>query len=116
MTLDKRATIQDIIKKVEDKTIENICVESVRAISIDANVAEQIYQDAKANNLQVVPSDFPDLCVLDPNPVQTFIRKVMFAMTELEKNLIVQRLQDGQQKKEHELKQKYHKHKKKVAS
>ena len=46
-----------------------------------------------------MPSDFPDLCVLDPNPVQTFIRHVMFAMTELETNLIVQRLQDGPQRK-----------------
>ena len=54
---------------------------------------------SKEQNIQIVPADIPDLCVLDPNPVQTFIRRVMFAMTELEKNLIVQRLRHGQQRK-----------------
>jgi len=75
----------------------------VRAISRDANVAEEMYQKAKKHNIQIVPADIPDLCALDPNPVQTFIRRVMFAMTELEKNLIVQRLSDGRQRKKEQI-------------
>ena len=88
-----------MLNKTNGKYIEKIYVESVRAISRDADVAEEMYKQAKDKGVQIVPSDIPELCVLDLNPVQTFMRRVMFAVTELEKNLIVQRLQDGQQQK-----------------
>ena len=99
LTMDKRDKISDLLTKTKDKDIEKVYVESIRAISRDANVAEAIFLKSQKENVQIVPADFPDLCVLDPNPVQTFIRRVMFAMTELEKNLIVQRLKDGQKRK-----------------
>ena len=99
LTMDKRDSISDLLTKTKDKDIEKVYVESIRAISRDANVAEAMFLKSQKENVQIVPADFPDLCILDPNPVQTFIRRVMFAMTELEKNLIAQRLKDGQQRK-----------------
>ena len=99
LTMDKRDKISDLLTKTKDKEIEKVYVESIRAISRDANVAEAMFLKSQKENVQIVPADFPDLCVLDPNPVQTFIRRVMFAMTELEKKLIVQRLKDGQKRK-----------------
>ena len=54
----------------------------------------------------MVPADAPDLLVHDPTPVQTFLRRVMFAMVELEKNLIVQRLAHGRAKKYDKMEQK----------
>ena len=105
LRLDKRTTITDMLNKTKDKDIEKIYVESVRAISRDAGVAEEMYQQAKAKGVQIVPSDIPEVCVLDPNPVQTFMRRFMFAVTELENHLIVQQLQDGQQNKRNQLSQ-----------
>jgi DNA invertase Pin-like site-specific DNA recombinase len=99
LSLNKRTKITNILNKTKGKDIQKICVESARAISRDANVAEEMYQKAREAGVQIVPADIPDLCALQPNPVQIFIRRMMFAMTELEKNLNVQRLRDGQQKK-----------------
>ena len=39
--------------------------------------------------------DLPDLFVHHPSPVQTFTRRVILAMVELEKNLIANRPEDG---------------------
>lgn len=65
-----------------------------------------MYQKSKEAMVQMVPADAPDLLVHDPTPVQTFLRRVMFAMVELEKNLIVQRLAHGRAKKHDKVEQK----------
>ena len=64
LRLDKRTTITDMLNKTKDKDIEKIYVESVRAMSRDAAVAEEMYQEANSNGIQIVPADIPDLCVL----------------------------------------------------
>ena len=99
MPLDKRRQFQKLMADTSSKQIAKIYFESIRALARDATVAEQIYQKSKDAKVQLVAADCPDLLTHDPTPVQTFLRRVMFAMIELEKNLIVQRLADGRAKK-----------------
>ena len=106
LPMDKRKHFQKLMQGTSNKQISKIYFESIRALSRDATVAEQMYQKSKETNVQMVPADAPDLLVHDPTPVQTFLRRVMFAMVELEKNLIVQRLADGRAKKHDKMKQK----------
>ena len=129
LPLDKRSTFQSMLSGTKFK-IDKIFVESARAVSRDADVAEQIYKAAKAANVEIIPQDWteshpsrprwprasapsrnawpprsasaclsvgqdlPGLFAHDPSPVETFMRRVVLAMTELEKNLIVSRLAD----------------------
>ena len=99
MPLDKRRQFQKLMADTSSKQIAKIYFESIRALARDATVAEQIYQKSKDAKVQLVAADCPDLLTHDPTPVQTFLRRVMFAMIELEKNLIVQRLANGRAKK-----------------
>ena len=49
--------------------------------------------------IHIIPVDLPDLMDHNPNPAQKFMRRVMFAYTELEKDITVQRLQHGWKQK-----------------
>ena len=106
LPMDKRKHFENLMQDTSNKQIRNIYFESVRALSRDATVAEHMYQKSKEAHVQMVPADAPDLLVHDPTPVQTFLRRVMFAMVELEKNLIVQRLAHGRAKKHEKMEQK----------
>lgn len=78
--MDKRAKIADILEKTADKDFESVFVESVRAICDQPSW----YQKVKKANIQIVPADIPDLCVLNPNPVQMFIRPVIGSGFEMD--------------------------------
>ena len=106
LPMDKRKHFENLMQDTSNKQIRKIYFESVRALSRDATVAEHMYQKSKEAHVQMVPADAPDLLVHDPTPVQTFLRRVMFAMVELEKNLIVQRLAHGRAKKHEKMEQK----------
>ncbi len=52
-----------------------------------SRVSEEAYQHSKKEGVQIVPADVPDPYEISPNPVQQFMRRVVFAVTELEKEL-----------------------------
>lgn len=80
-----------------------VLMESARALARKATVAEDIWEQSKASGIKLEASDLPGLLKHWPTPAEGFIRKVMFAMYEFEKDLIVMRLVNGlQQKKDQE--------------
>ena len=99
LPLDKRGQFTKLMEMGAAKNLDKIYIESTRALARDADIAEAAYKTSKSMGVQIVPADLPDLCTHNPNAVQTFLRRVMFAMVELEKNLIVERLGDGRKRK-----------------
>ncbi|CAE8632280.1 unnamed protein product [Polarella glacialis] len=99
LPLDKRGVFQKLLHDCKEKNIKKLFVESTRAVARDANVTEALFQLSKKLGVSIIPSDVPDLFVHNPNPAQKFLRRVIAAATELEKNLAVQRLQAGLQLK-----------------
>ena len=99
LPLDQRSQFTKLMDMGAADKLDKIYFESTRAIARDADVAEAAYKTSKHIGVQLVPADLPELCTLNPNAVQTFLRRVMFAMVELEKNLIVERLEDGRKRK-----------------
>ena len=95
LPLQKRKVFNELMTKCKAHGISKILVEGSRAFARNADIAQTIYEKSKALGVTIIPVDCPDLCVHDPNPCQNFIRRVMFAYTELEKDLSVLRLQDG---------------------
>lgn len=72
-----------------------IYVESARAISRKACVGEEIYEAATAKGVTIIPADFPGLFKADASPMESFMRKVILAMHEMERDVVVARLQAG---------------------
>ena len=96
LPLDKRNALKDIIE--DHKGIKTIFVESSRAIARSAKVAEGIFELAKEHGVAIIPADVPDLYNPNPTAVQKFVRRTIFAMTELERDLVVDRLKDGRKR------------------
>ena len=74
---------------------DKVYVESGRALARSAVVSEQIYARAKENKVEIIPSDMPALFKLDASPAENFMRRVMAAVYEFERDCIVHRLQAG---------------------
>lgn len=56
---------------------------------------QALFELSKKLGVTIVPSDIPDLYAHDANPAQKFLRRVIFAYTNLEKDMTVHRLQTG---------------------
>ena len=76
-----------------------VFVENARVLARKVQVGEDIYEAAKRHNIQIIPEDLPSLMNLQPNPGEAFVRRIMFAVYELERDLIVERLRSGLLKK-----------------
>lgn len=73
----------------------DIYVESARAISRRASHGEEIYNIAKDKGVSIICSDFPKLFALQPSPIESFMRKLVLAMQELDRDVLVERMQAG---------------------
>ena len=99
LPLQQRNVFNNLLKKCHEGKIAKVFVEGSRAFARNAFVAEAMYEKSKELGVQIVRVDLPDLCAHQPNPAQKFLRRVMFAYTELEKDMTVSRLQHGWNKK-----------------
>ena len=54
-----------------------------------------MYRTANKNNVNIIVQDMPTLYKLDAAPAENFIRRVMAAVAEFERNVIVAHLQAG---------------------
>ena len=99
LPLQQRNVFNNLLKKCHEGQITKVFVEGSRAFARNAFVAEAMYEKSKELGVQIVPVDLPDLCAHQPNPAQKFLRRVMFAYTELEKDMTVTRLQHGWKQK-----------------
>ena len=95
LPLEQRACFKELLQKCRCKGIQRILVEGSRAVARSAVSAEEVYQQSKQAGIEITPCDIPGLYTLDANPAQKFLRRVIFAYTELEKDMTVSRLQDG---------------------
>lgn len=72
-----------------------VFVESARAIARDANVAEQLYQRSKTAGVQIISADMPHLFCHQPSPAETFMRRVLLAVWEFDRDMILFRMAKG---------------------
>jgi DNA invertase Pin-like site-specific DNA recombinase len=70
-------------------------VESARDISRKASQGEELYNIAKEKGVSIICSDFPKLFALQPSPIESFMRKLVLAMQELDRDVLVERMQAG---------------------
>jgi len=98
MPADRRNILNKLIDNAMHKGVNKIYVESCRAVARSADANESLYKRAVKNGVDIIPADMPNLYAKNPTPVGTFVRRVVIAMQELEKDLIVGRLKDGRAK------------------
>jgi len=90
---------QKLLSLITSQKFDKIYVESSRAIARTATAAEQIYDIAREHNVQIIPSDMPTLYAHTPDAMHKFLRKIIFAVTELDRDMTVGKLQDGIRRK-----------------
>ncbi len=94
--LQRREMFVKMLEDAPNNNIKNIFLES-RALARDADVGEQLYKQSVKQGVEVECRDYPGIFAHNPTPVQVFLRRVCFAVQELEANLIRHRLRDGQE-------------------
>lgn len=101
--LEKRKVITDLIerlgsqstpKKVGQKKPVIYC-ESARDVARDMTIGEALYNMSTALDVQIFPSDTPDLFKHNPNANDKWMRRVLLATAEFEKDRLVHRFQSG---------------------
>lgn len=92
LPLQERPLLNQLLNDPKGITI---LVESARAIARDAQVAEEAWKKSKESGVEIVASDLPTLFKHYPTPGEALIRKVMFAVFEFERDLVVARMADG---------------------
>ena len=103
LPIDRRGKFRDLMEEAGERKIKTIMVENARAISRNMMVSEELYELSKKVGVQIVPADFPDLMKHDAGPMDKFLRRIVFAYQELEKDLVVHRLKDGLDKRRERL-------------
>ena len=90
-------------------TVTDIYVESSRALTRKSVVGEELFELARAKGVNIICSDFPNLFNPNASPIESFMRKVVLAMNELERDMVVSRLQSGLESKKKTSKKKLNK-------
>ena len=90
---------QELLKLIEAGDVKAAFIESCRALARSVKVSEELYEKAVRNQVSIIPADLPDLLKPDTTPAESFVRRIIFASTELERDLVVSRLQDGIRRK-----------------
>lgn len=83
------------LKKLLSGEFDTVLVESQRALARSAHTSEEVYRTAKKNKVNIIVQDMPTLYKLEATPAENFMRRVMGAVCEFERDTIVARLQAG---------------------
>ena len=98
---DRRATFCKLLQTCQQHGIKRVVMEGCRTLARSARTAQDLFQMSKDAGVTLTTADIPGL--LDPsegsNPASTFLRHVIFAYVQLERDMLVHRLQDGLQRK-----------------
>jgi DNA invertase Pin-like site-specific DNA recombinase len=92
LPLDQRTKLKELL---DGQHVTKVFVESARAIARNAMVAEQAWQLSRDNGVEIIAADLPQLFKHNPNPGETLMRRVMLAVQEFERDMIVLRLSHG---------------------
>ena len=90
---------KEFLSLLECGGVSKIYIESCRAMARSAHVAEELWSRSAQHGVEIVPADLPGLLKHDATPVEQHLRRIVFATTELERDLTVTRLQDGLRRK-----------------
>ena len=75
---------------------KEVFIESPHALARSTIAGEQLYELSKKNKkVQIVSVDMPELFQHEPTAGIAFLRRVMLATQEFERDIIVERLQHG---------------------
>ncbi len=88
--LQKRGKLLALLDHATD-----IYVESARALSRKTSIGEEIFDLAAKKKVNITCADMPTLFKPDPSPIENFMRKVVLAMQELERDVVTERLMSG---------------------
>lgn len=102
LPLQKREKLQSLL----NGAYQAVYVESVRSLARKASAIEEIYEKAKSSGTKIVVADLPNAFDAEASPAVNFQRRVMAAVQEFERDVIVKRLQEGLKAKADALKKK----------
>lgn len=97
--------MKDIIERklpgipTNTKKMVNIFVESVRALARNSITAEQMYLASKQQNVHIQLADYPNLFKHNQSPTESFVRKLICNLQELDRDTLVYRLAHGREEK-----------------
>ncbi|CAE7231755.1 unnamed protein product [Symbiodinium sp. CCMP2592] len=93
---DQRHVFCNLLRTCKEKGIKNVVVEGSRTVSRTAKTAEEFYDLCKEAGIKITAADIPMLFDDSTgNPAQRFMRHVLFGYVQLERDMLVHRLQDG---------------------
>ena len=96
LPLRQRKTLMDLMSG----SYSHIFVESIRALARKSSAIEELHQAAKKHGTRIIVADAgPELFNHNASPAQNFQRRVLAAVTEFERDVIVDRLASGLQRK-----------------
>ena len=95
LPLAQRKKLQSLL----DGSYSHVFVESLSALGRKATGIKEVYEAAKKSKTNVVVADLPCVFSLSATPAEAFQRRVMAAVQEFERDVIVNRLQEGLQAK-----------------
>jgi len=82
--------------KLIDGTYSHVFVESLRTLARKSSAIEELHEAAKRSGTTIVVADAgPDVFSPEASPAQNFQRRVLAAVTEFERDVIVHRLSSG---------------------
>ena len=93
LPLKERKVLQSLL----NGSFEAVYVESARALSRRADVIEAIYKKAKTTNTKLIVADMPGAFKFDASPAENFQRRIMAAVMEFQRDMVVYNLQAGLQ-------------------
>ena len=97
---DQRKKFCQLLQTCRARGIEHIVVEGARTVARSAKTAQEFYEMSQAAGVTITAADIPTLYAdSSSNPAQTFLRHVLFGYVQLERDMLVHRLQDGLRRK-----------------
>jgi len=93
--VERRVGFKQLLEKAFATKVKKIVVENARAVARSMEANEELYKDSKRLGVEIIATDAPNLYKHAPNPTEKFCRRVVFAYTELEKDVLVERLSKG---------------------
>ena len=84
----------DAAQKAVEKSM-TVFVESARAVARNSLIAECMWRESRDTGIQIVAADCPDLFKHLPSPTESFMRRIVCAQMEYDRDVTVQRLTAG---------------------
>ena len=95
MPAHRRQGFRSLMAQAVRRSIDTVLVETASRVARELHANEELYQESKKLGVTIKCADAPYLYKHDPNPMDIFCRRLVVAYGELEKDMLVGRLQEG---------------------